>query len=61
MRFGSKVQHGTRLVCRQQLGHQRSIAKVTVHKHMARITVERSQVLPVACVGEFVEVDDGFV
>ena len=37
MRLGGKVDHRTRLIAQQQASHQRRVAKVTVHKHMARI------------------------
>jgi hypothetical protein len=61
MALGGKIHHGSGLVLCQQAGDQCRIAKITLHKHMATILAKGSQVLQVARVGEFVQVDDGLV
>jgi len=59
--LGRKIDHGARLVLEQQGGHQRRVAKIAFYKDMAIVTVQRGQVLQIAGVGEFVEVDDQLI
>lgn len=61
MAFGGEVQHGAGVVLGQQGIHQGAVAQVALHEHMARIALQAGQVFQVAGVGEFVEVEDGFV
>ena len=58
MRFGRKIDDGTGLVLRQQAVDQRRVAEISVDKHMPRIAIQRGEVLPVAGIGELVQVDD---
>jgi len=58
MAFGREVDQGTGLVLCQQSGHQCTVANVALHENVAHITLQAGQGFGVACVGEFVEVDD---
>ena len=61
VRFGCEVHHRARLVLCQQLADQGRITKVALDEHMARVAGQRCQILQIAGVGEFVEVDNRFV
>ena len=61
VRFGRKVDHGARLVLGQQAGYQGGVANVAWHEDVARIALQAGQVVQVACVGEFVEVEHRLV
>ena len=61
MRLSREVDDGAGSVLVQKAGKQRSIPKIAVHKHVACITVQTGEVLQVAGVGEFVQVDDRLV
>ena len=58
MRFGRKVDDGTRLVLRQQAIDQGAVTDVALHEDMARVALQAGQVVQVAGIGELVEVDD---
>ena len=61
MRLGRKIDHGAGLVLGQQAGHQRGVADVALHEDVAGVALHAGQVVQIACVGEFVEVDHGLV
>ena len=61
MALGCEVEHGAGLVLRQQGAHQMRVADVALHKNMTRVTRQRCQVMDIACVGEFVQVNHCFV
>ncbi len=61
MAFSREVQHGTGTVLSQQGIHQRAVAQVALHEEVARVALQAGEVLQVAGVSEFVEVDDRFV
>jgi hypothetical protein len=61
MGFRREVNHGARAVLCEQLGQKRSIANIALHKAMLRVAFQRLQVGQVACVGQGVEVEDGFL
>ncbi len=50
-----------RLVLGQQAIEQGAVADVALHEDVARVALQRSQGFEVARVGEFVEVDHGFI
>ena len=60
MALGGEVDDRAGPVLGQQPGHQRTVADVALHEHMACIALQAGQVFQVARVGEFVEIDDGF-
>ena len=61
MGFGGKIDDGARPVLGQQPGDQVESPMSPWTKHVARIAVQRCQVLQIAGVGELVEVDDRLV
>ena len=61
MAFGCKVQDGAGLVGRQQFGHQRRITHVARHKNVLRVGRYRGQVLQIAGIGEFVQINHRLV
>ena len=61
MRFGSEIDDRARLMFSQQFGDQSAVADVALDEDMATVTLEAGEVLQIAGVSEFVEVDDRFV
>ncbi len=61
MRFGREIQDGPRPVLGQQPGEQLPVADVPLDEQVARIALQRREVLQIACVGELVEVDEGLI
>ncbi len=61
MAFGREVQHCAGPVLGQQGIDQGAVAQVALHEVVAGIALQAGQVLQVAGVGEFVEVDHGLV
>ena len=61
MRFGREVDDGTGLVLCQQAFEQGGVANVALHEYVAGVALHAGQVVQIACVGEFVEVDHGLV
>jgi hypothetical protein len=59
--FSRKVQHRARPVLGQQALDQRTVADVAVHEMVPCIPLQAGEVFAVARVGEFVQIDDGFV
>ncbi|MNQ88724.1 hypothetical protein D3C85_1040040 [compost metagenome] len=39
----------------EQLGHQRGIADISMHEHVAWMIFQRGQVFDVSCIGQFVQ------
>ena len=58
MRFSRKVDHGAWLMRSKQLRKQSRVTDVTFNKHMAVVAAQSRQIFKVACVGQFVEVND---
>ncbi len=56
-----KIYDGPRLVFSQQFGDQCRIADVAVGEDVAGVVFQADQVLEIAGVGEFVEIDDGLI
>ena len=61
VRFGGKIDDGAGLVLGEQLGDEVEVADVALDEDVARVALERGEVLEVAGVGQRVEVDDGLV
>ena len=61
MAFGRKIHHRAGLVGSQQAGQQRTVAKVALYEHMAGVPGQGGEVLQIAGVGQFVEVDNRFI
>lgn len=61
VRFGGKIDDGAGLVLGQELGDEVEITDVALDENMPGITVDRSEVLQVAGVGQRIEIDDFFV
>ena len=61
MRLGRKVHHGAWLVLRQQLRQLCTVADIGLHKHMAGIALQAGQILQIACIGQFVDIDHRLV
>ena len=58
MRLGREMHDGARPMLRQQSIDHGTGADVLADEDMARVTVQRGQILQVAGIGEFVEIDD---
>ena len=59
MRFGSEIDDGTRPVFSQELRHQRTVANIALHEHMARVALDTlARLQQVARIGELVEIDN---
>ena len=58
VRFDSKVDHGARLVLREELFYQSTISNIAADENVARVAGQRLMVLQVSRVGQLVEVDD---
>ncbi len=61
MAFGSKVQNSAGAVLGQHAVHQSSVAQVAFNEVVARVALQAGDILQIACVGEFVEVDDRLI
>ena len=61
MGFGSKVDYGARLVLGKQCRHQSGIANVALDEDVPGIVLQAGQVLQIAGVAEFVQIDNGFI
>jgi hypothetical protein len=61
MTFRCEMQHRTRLVLFQQAGQQAAIGNISLHKNVARITLQAAQVFQIAGIGQFVQIDDDFI
>lgn len=61
MGFGGEVNHGAWAMVGKQLGQQCCIANIALDEAMLRVAFQRLQVGQVACVGQGVEVEDGFL
>ena len=61
MAFGCKVDDSTDGVFLQEGGYKPEVADVALDEAVAVVFFKRGEVLPVAGVGELVQVDDGFV
>ncbi len=59
--LGGEVHHRAGLVFGQQAFDQSAVADVALHKGVVGVVLEAGQGFKVACVGEFVEVDDGLI
>jgi len=60
MAFGCEVDDGAGAVGGQQCIKHSTVTDVGLHKDVAGMTVQAGKGFKVACVGEFVDVDDGF-
>ena len=56
MAFGGKVDHTVKIVGGKQAAHQRPVADVALHEHMAGIALHAFQVFQVSGVGELIQV-----
>ncbi len=61
VRFGGEIDDGANRVFAQQVIDQFGIANVAFNEDMSRVRGDGLQVLPVPRVGQFVQIDDGFV
>jgi len=58
MGLGGEIQHGTRLFFSQQRIDRCAIADIGLHEAVIRIAGDRFERLQIACIGQFVDVDD---
>ncbi|MCY1231189.1 hypothetical protein D9M72_436280 [compost metagenome] len=58
MAFGRKVNNSTRLVGREELVQCIAVTDIRLREHVPRIILDRRQRLPIARIGELVDVDD---
>ena len=59
MRLGGEIHDSTRLVLGEDFVEKGAVADIASHKDVARTAIQRSKILWIAGVGEFVEVYDG--
>lgn len=58
VRLGSQVHYGIRLVLKEHAIQVDTVADVNVLESVARVLIDRLQGLEVACVGQFINVDN---
>ena len=61
VRFGCKVDDGAGFVVGKKAGYQRGIADVSTYEDVTRVALQAGEILEIAGVGEFVEIDDGLI
>ena len=61
MAFGSEVDNSTRAMFSQNTCDQGAVANIAWYEEMAGVALHIGEVVQVACVGEFIEVDDWLV
>ena len=59
--LGGKIDHRPRAVLRQQPPQQLGIADVALHKGMARVALERREILQIAGIGQLVQIDHALI
>ena len=61
MGFGRKVQDGSRFVFGQQTGHQIFVTNIALNEDVTLVVSQRRQVVQIAGIGQFVQIDDGLI
>ena len=61
MAFSGKMQNRTRLILFEQARHQFAVTNIAMHEMMTRIIGQRSKVVGVAGIGQFVEINNRLV
>ena len=61
MAFSRKIQNGPRLMTRQQRRQQGTVPDIAVYENMVWVLFDSVQIAQIAGIGQFVQIDHGFV
>ncbi|MCY1451930.1 hypothetical protein D9M71_688200 [compost metagenome] len=61
MGLGGKIENGAGLVLFEQVLDQGTVTDIALHEYMLRIARQAAEVIQVACIGQLVQIDYGFV
>ena len=61
MAFGREIDDGAWFVLHQELVQQRLVANIALHKDVPLVVFQRGQRFKIACIGQFVEIDDRLI
>ena len=61
MTFRGEIDNGAGLVARKQIGNKSRITDIAMYKGMPLIRCKRGEILHIARIRKYIEVDNGFV